>query len=111
MDKKQTNKNKNVFLLRDHVIMFLECPEDSTEPVHYSCCGLNVNIVQHECMKVSYDAAAAVAIVTASDLPLPCSVQVTWSEPSLKKTHTHGFSEASQLTTTPVLLLCMHSKE
>lgn len=60
--------------------------------MRYRCCGLDVNIA-HECMKVSYDAAAAVSIVTASDLPLPCSVQVTWSEPSLKKTHTHGFSK------------------
>lgn len=67
--------------------------------MYYSCCGLNVNIVQDECMKVSYDAAAAVSIVTASDLPLPCSVQVTWSEPSLKKTHTYGFSKATRCTT------------
>lgn len=28
-------------------------------------------------MKMLYDAAAAVSIVTASDLPLPCTVQVT----------------------------------
>lgn len=63
---------------------------------HRRCCGLDVNTVQHEGIKVYYDAAAAVSIVTASDLPLPCSVQVTWSEPSLKKahTHTHGFSKA-----------------
>lgn len=79
-------------------MIVLECPGVSTEHLHYRCCGLNVNIVHHEHMMVSYDAAAAVSIVTASDLPLPCSVQVTWSEPSLKKAHTHSFSRAIKAT-------------
>lgn len=88
--------------MKEHTAV-LECPGVSAEHMHYRCCGLDVDIV-HECVKVSYDAAAAVSIVTASDLPLPCSVQVTWSEPSLKKKNART---ASELSTT--LLLCFSS--
>lgn len=90
----------NIFCFIDKIQLiwewnYLRLFSEKQKRIH---CTDTVNCVFRLQIRGFYDAAAAAAMVTTSDLPLHRSMQETWTEPSLWRKEDENKSEVSQVS-------------